>query len=95
MAGTPSCPRLAVFRSNRALYAQLIDDSKGITLASCDTRAVTGEGARAKARATGAALAKRAAELGITRVVFDRGGFLYTGAVADLADGAREGGLQL
>ncbi len=92
--GTADCPRLAVFRSNRELYAQLIDDAKGATLAASDTRHAEGEGVRAKARATGAALAKKAGALGITRAVFDRGGFLYTGSIAELADGAREGGLQ-
>lgn len=84
---------MAVFRSNTAVYAQLIDDAKGVTIVSTDTRKATGATTREKARATGVALAAVAKERGVERVVFDRGGFLYTGVVRELAEGAREGGL--
>lgn len=87
--GTASRPRLAVFRSNRHLYAQLIDDDKGITLAAANDREVKTGGATA----IGAAVAKKALARGITRVVFDRGGYHYTGAIEKLATGARHGGL--
>lgn len=93
VSGTAETPRLAVFRSNTAVYAQLVDDVKGVTIASADTRKAAGATTREKARATGAALATLAKERGVERVVFDRGGFLYTGVVRELAEGAREGGL--
>lgn len=93
VSGTAAVPRLAVFRSNTAVYGQLIDDVKGVTLASSDTRKASGENTRAKARAAGAAIAALAKGIGIERVVFDRGGFLYTGVVREFAEGAREGGL--
>jgi large subunit ribosomal protein L18 len=93
VSGTAACPRLAVFRSNRFIYAQLIDDSKGTTLVAADSRTCAGEGARQKARAVGTSIAAQAAKVGITSVVFDRGGFLYTGVIKEVADGAREGGL--
>ena len=95
VSGTAERPRLAVFRSNRAVYAQLIDDVAGTTLAAADSRAVAGATLRDRATATGAALAERAKERGVTRVVFDRGGFRYQGVVAAVADGARGGGLAL
>jgi large subunit ribosomal protein L18 len=84
VAGTGARPRLAVFRSNRALYVQVIDDVKQVTLASAkgDT-----------AVSVGKAIAEQAKEKGITSVVFDRGGFEYAGAVRALADAAREAGL--
>ncbi len=92
--GTTEKPRLAIFRSNRAVYAQLIDDSKSVTIAAADSR--TGKGKTPLARATevGAEIAKKAQALKLTHVVFDRGGFKYAGIVAAVADGAREGGLQ-
>jgi large subunit ribosomal protein L18 len=91
--GTAERPRLAVFRSNRSIYAQLIDDAKGATLVSADSRKAKGKNSRERAEATGEALAEAAKKQGIEKVVFDRGGFRYQGTVALLADGARKGGL--
>jgi len=91
--GTSECPRLAVYRSNRYLYAQLIDDEKGVTLASADSRTAKGTTSRERARAVGTAIAEKAAALKVEAVVFDRGGFLYAGSIKQLAEGAREGGL--
>jgi len=87
--GSAERPRLAVFRSNRHIYAQLIDDLQQATVVSASDREVKGE------KAVGVLIASRAKEAGIERVVFDRGGRLYHGRVAALADGAREGGLQI
>jgi len=96
VAGTPERPRLAVYRSNRHIYAQLIDDLGARTLASASDGDVKAEGHKvARAKAVGELLAKRAKEAGIERAVFDRGGHLYHGRVAALATGAREGGLQI
>jgi large subunit ribosomal protein L18 len=95
LAGTPERPRLAVFRSQKHLYAQVIDDVAGKTLAAASTlekdlkAADNVEGAKI----VGQIVAKRAKEAGVTAVVFDRGGFQYHGTIASLADGAREGGL--
>lgn len=91
--GTAARPRLSVFRSNRVLYAQLIDDGAGKTLVAASSRGVAG-GAREKAKLTGVEIAKQAKNQGITMAVFDRGGYRYAGAIAALADGAREGGLK-
>jgi large subunit ribosomal protein L18 len=98
--GTAERPRLNVFRSLKHIYVQLIDDDAGHTLASASTveesfrtTGATG-GNVAAARAVGAKIAERAKEKGITRVVFDRGGFRYHGRVKNLADAAREGGLE-
>ncbi|NLP26210.1 MAG: 50S ribosomal protein L18 [Clostridiales bacterium] len=97
ISGTPECPRLNVFRSSKHIYAQIIDDVNGVTLASAsslqkdfgdDGGNITG------ARKVGAAIAKNALEKGITNVVFDRGGFLYHGRIKELAEGARENGLK-
>ncbi len=93
IAGTATRPRLAVFRSNTAIYAQLIDDTAGKTLATVDSRKEKGTGVE-KAKVVGAAIAKKATGLSITEVVFDRGGFKYQGAIAALADAAREAGLK-
>ena len=94
--GTPSRPRLAVFRSLQHIYAQVIDDTTGTTLAAASSQekslSVTGNAEGAKK--VGLALAERAKAKGINAVVFDRGGFRYQGRVANLADGAREGGLE-
>lgn len=90
--GTAERPRLAVFRSNRFVSAQLIDDAAGKTLAAAHGREFTGAQS-AQAAAVGAAIAKRAAAAGIAKVVFDRGGYRYGGQVKTLADAAREGGL--
>jgi large subunit ribosomal protein L18 len=94
ITGTAERPRLAVFRSNTDIYAQVIDDAKGHTLAAADSRAVKDGDKTAKARATGALLAERAQAAGVEAVVFDRGGYLYHGRVKALAEGAREGGLR-
>ena len=95
--GTQERPRLAVFRSNKAIYCQLIDDSKGITLASASSRdeGFAGSGTKTDvAKSVGQKIAERAAAANIGAVVFDRGGYLYHGRVKALADGAREGGLK-
>ena len=91
--GTAERPRLAVYRSNRFVYAQLINDEQGVTLAAADTRTAKGATARERARAAGKDIAEKAAKLSISTAVFDRGGFLYTGVIKELADGAREAGL--
>lgn len=93
ISGTAVRPRLVVFKSNTALYAQLIDDERGVTLASADSRKHKGTSARERARAIGAAIAADAKQKGVEKVVFDRGGFQYEGVIAALADGAREAGL--
>ncbi len=95
ISGDAGRPRLAVYRSNRHIYAQLIDDRKATTIAQASDREVSGEGKTARARAVGELIAQRAKDAGIERVVFDRGGRLYHGRVAALAEGAREGGLQI
>lgn len=97
ISGTAECPRLNVYRSLSHIYAQLIDDVKGVTLASASTVEKDFEeygGNKAAAHKVGELLAKRAAEKGITDCVFDRGGYIYHGRVQELADGAREGGLK-
>lgn len=94
VSGTATRPRLAVFRSNMFVYAQLIDDEAGKTLAAADSRKEGKGTPLEKAQAVGAAIAKKAAEHKITEAVFDRGGFRYQGIVAALADAAREGGLR-
>ena len=97
ISGTPECPRLNVFRSNANIYAQIIDDVNGVTLVSANTLEKGFEGATGNAEAAkkvGTVLAERAKAKGIEEVVFDRGGYVYHGRVAALADGAREGGLQ-
>ena len=97
ISGTPECPRLNVFRSNANIYAQLIDDVNGVTLASANTLEKEFEGATGNAEAAkkvGLVLAERAKAKGIEVVVFDRSGYIYHGRVAALAEGAREGGLK-
>ena len=99
VAGTASRPRLVVNRSARHMFAQIVDDGAGRTLAAASTMEPairTAEGDKtAKARRVGELLAQRAAQAGITTVVFDRGGYRYHGRIAALADGARESGLRL
>ena len=103
IAGTAQRPRLAVYRSNRHIYAQLVDDDTARTLVSASDREVEaggqgsgqGSGKTAPAKAVGELLAERAKTAGIERVVFDRGGRLFHGRVAALAEGAREKGLQI
>jgi len=96
--GTADRPRLAVYRSLNHVYAQVIDDLEGKTLASASTRdkgmGLDNTGDVSAAKAVGAKLAEKAAAAGVKKVVFDRGGFQYHGRVKALADGAREGGLQ-
>jgi large subunit ribosomal protein L18 len=96
IAGTAERPRLAVFRSNRGIFAQLIDDESGRTLASAGWTSLGKlEGSKTEqAEAVGKALAEGAKKAGIERCVFDRGGYLFHGRVKALAEGAREGGLQ-
>ena len=94
ITGTPERPRLAVFRSAKHIYAQIIDDVKGVTLVSASTLNVEAEGAKTDAaKAVGEAVAKKALDAGITKVVFDRGGNIYHGRIKALAEGAREAGL--
>jgi large subunit ribosomal protein L18 len=96
VAGTPERPRLAVFRSNRGIFAQLIDDENRTTLAAASwlqLRSFSGNKTE-QAAAVGKELAAAAKQAGVTRCVFDRGGYLYHGRVQALADGAREGGLE-
>jgi large subunit ribosomal protein L18 len=95
VAGDAARPRLAVYRSNRFIYAQLIDDVAARTIAQVSDREVAGDDKTERAKAAGELLASRAKDAGIERAVFDRGGRLYHGRVAALADGAREGGLQI
>lgn len=93
--GTSELPRVAVFRSNSQIYAQIIDDLKGVTLASASSLEVSDKGAKIEiASKVGASLAEKAKAAGISNVVFDRGGYLYHGRVKALAEGAREGGLK-
>lgn len=94
VAGTATCPRLAAFRSNRFIYAQLIDDETGTTLAAADSRSSKAKSAIERAKEVGATIAKVAKEKGIEKAVFDRGGFQYLGAIISLAEGAREAGLK-
>lgn len=98
VSGTPERPRLSVFRSNTNIYAQLVDDKKGVTLASASSLAKEIADNKVnkteQARLVGQLIAKNAIEKGITEVVFDRGGNLYHGRVKALADAAREGGLK-
>ncbi|MFY9232905.1 MAG: 50S ribosomal protein L18 [Fimbriimonadaceae bacterium] len=96
VAGTPERPRLAVFRSLRHIYAQIIDDTTGTTLVAASTaeKDLAGASNKDSAKKIGAEIGKRATAKGIKRVVFDRGGFQYHGRVATLADAAREAGLE-
>ena len=95
--GTPARPRLNVFRSEKNIYAQVIDDVAGHTLVSASSldKEIEGNGGnKTAARAVGKLVAERCKANGIDQVVFDRGGYLYHGRVAELAEGAREGGLE-
>ena len=97
VSGTSERPRLSVFRSNKQIYAQIIDDSKGVTLVSAnsaETELASTKGPKVElAKLVGKAVADKAIKAGITAVVFDRGGYLYHGRIKSLANGAREGGL--
>ena len=96
--GASDKPRLSVFRSNTEIYIQLIDDLKGNTIASASTKekdiAAQKISKTEKSKLAGEALARKASDLGIKKVVFDRSGYLYHGRVKAVADGAREGGLE-
>jgi large subunit ribosomal protein L18 len=96
--GTAAAPRLSVFRSNADIYAQLIDDANGVTIAGASSRQKDIAAQKApkvdKSKMVGESIAKKAIELGITKVVFDRSGYIYHGRVKAVAEGAREGGLQ-
>ena len=97
VSGTPERPRLNVFRSEKNIYAQVIDDVAGSTLVSASSldKEIEGNGGnKAAARAVGKLVAERCKAKGIDQVVFDRGGYVYHGRVAELAEGAREGGLE-
>ena len=95
ISGCAECPRLNVFRSNTNIYAQIIDDVNGVTLASASSLELEGIGSNKEAAfKVGEAIAKKAADKGITEVVFDRGGYIYHGRVKELAEGARQGGLK-
>ena len=100
ISGTTERPRLSVFKSTNHIYAQIIDDVKGVTLVACSTvekaiaDAVKEMTKTEAAKYVGSELGRRAVEKGVTTVVFDRSGYLYMGRVEDLADGAREAGLQ-
>ena len=99
ISGTPEMPRLSVYRSNKSIYAQIIDDTKGVTLVSASTLDPQIKGQlddvdkKGAAKLVGKLVGERALNAGIKTVVFDRGGYVYTGRVAELAAGAREAGL--
>jgi len=97
--GTSARPRLVVFRSSKHMYAQVVDDDRGVTLVGASDRtdgiAVDGTGKTAKSFALGRLIAAKAKEKGIAKVVFDRGGYQYHGRVKAVAEGARKGGLEL
>jgi large subunit ribosomal protein L18 len=99
LSGTEARPRLCVFRSNKHIYAQIVDDSKGQTLVAASTLDAEGKGGKgsgniAAAKTVGKIVAKRAIDKGIKAVLFDRGGYIYHGRVKALADAAREAGLK-
>jgi len=94
ISGTTERPRLAVYRSNTTIYAQIVDDGAGHTLVAADSRSSTNGDKSEQAKKVGLSIAAKAKAAGIDRVVFDRGGYLYHGRVASLAAGAREGGLE-
>jgi large subunit ribosomal protein L18 len=95
ISGTATKPRLSVFRSNKAIYAQVIDDSNGTTIVSASSATLDDKVTKVEASTiVGKTIAEKAITAGITEVVFDRGGYLYHGRIKSLADGAREGGLK-
>ena len=100
ISGTPEMPRLSVYRSNKHIQAQIIDDTKGVTLVSASTLDAALKGQldevdkKGAAKLVGKLIGERALQAGIKNVVFDRGGYVYTGRVANVADGAREAGLE-
>jgi len=94
ISGTAQRPRMTVFRSNKQIYVQLVDDLRGATLASASSKGIAEGDKTAIAAQVGELIAKKALEAGITEVVFDRNGYLYHGRVKSLADAARKGGLK-
>lgn len=94
ISGTPEVPRLSVFKSNKFIYAQLIDDVKGNTLLSFSSKDSKEKVPVLQAKEVGVEIAKRAAAQKISKVVFDRSGYIYTGKIKAVAEGAREGGLK-
>jgi large subunit ribosomal protein L18 len=95
LSGTSECPRLTVFRSNKQIYAQVIDDTKGTTLAAASSLKLTEKAPKKVIAAkVGELIAQNAKEAGIQAVVFDRNGYLYHGRIKELADAARKGGLK-
>ena len=94
ISGTAQRPRMTVFRSNKQIYVQLIDDLAGKTLVAASSRGIEGGNKKEQAAQVGAEIAKKAQEAGITTVVFDRNGYLYHGRIKELADAARNGGLK-
>ncbi|HXS58318.1 MAG TPA: 50S ribosomal protein L18 [Hanamia sp.] len=98
ISGSATKPRLSVFRSNKDIYVQLIDDANGVTLAAASSRSkdITAQKSNKvdASKLVGQAIAKKSQELGIKGVVFDRGGYLYHGRIKAVAEGAREGGLE-
>jgi large subunit ribosomal protein L18 len=94
ISGTAERPRLAVFKSHKYIYAQIINDDKGHTLAAADSRSLKAKTPVEAAKLVGMEIAKKAKAAKIGKVVFDRGGFLYTGKIKMVADSAREGGLE-
>lgn len=97
ISGTPECPRLCVYRSNTNIYAQIVDDTNGVTLVSASTldKEVKEKHSNIEAaKEVGALIAKRALDKKIKNVVYDRGGYIYHGVVKELAEAARNGGLQ-
>lgn len=93
VVGVASAPRLSVFRSNKNIYGQIIDDEKGMTLAAVSDKEEKGNNKVERAYNAGKAIAEKAQKRDIKRIVFDRGGFIYVGRVRAFAEGAREGGL--
>lgn len=92
--GTSQKPRISIFKSNKYISAQLVDDVKGATLASATTKGMKGKDNLVRAKAVGTSIAEQAVAKKISEAVFDRGGYIYTGSVAAVAEGAREGGLK-
>lgn len=91
--GTSEKPRLSVFKSNKYIWAQIVDDEKGLTIAGASTKGLKGSSSVEKAKEMGRILAKKAIDNKIKKVVFDRGGYVYTGKIKAVAEGARESGL--
>lgn len=94
ISGTPSCPRISIFKSNKYIVAQLIDDTNGKTLFGISSKDVKGKNNVEKAFILGESISLKAKELGINKAVFDRGGFMYTGSIKAVSDGARKNGLE-